>query len=60
MILKVKKLNDKAHVPFVATKGSAGMDLYACLDGEITRPDLQLHFLPLITLLTYTQGAVLP
>ncbi len=36
MILKVKKLNDKAHVPFVATKGSAGMDLYACLDGEIT------------------------
>lgn len=36
MILKVKKLNEKAHVPFAATKGSAGMDLYACLDGEIT------------------------
>ena len=36
MILKVKKLNDKARVPFAATKGSAGMYLYACLDDEIT------------------------
>ena len=36
MILKIKKLNDKAVVPFRATEGSAGMDLRACLDAPIT------------------------
>ncbi len=34
-ILKVKKLNKNAKVPFRATKGSAGMDLYACIDVPI-------------------------
>lgn len=34
-ILKVKKLNKNAKVPFRATKGSAGMDLYACIDEPI-------------------------
>lgn len=32
MVLKIKKLNAKAAVPFRATEGSAGMDLRACLD----------------------------
>ena len=36
MILKIKKLCDKAEVPFRATKGSAGMDLKACIDEPIT------------------------
>ena len=36
MILKVKKLNENAVIPKAATGGSAGMDLYACLDGDIT------------------------
>lgn len=31
-VLKVKKLNQNAKVPLRATKGSAGMDLYACID----------------------------
>lgn len=35
-ILKVKKLNKNAKVPFRATKGSAGMDLYACIDEPMT------------------------
>lgn len=36
MILKIKKLNENAVIPKAATMGSAGMDLYACLDGDIT------------------------
>lgn len=36
MLLKVKKLNENAVIPKAATGGSAGMDLYACLDGDIT------------------------
>ena len=36
MILKIKKLCDKAEVPFRATKGSAGMDLKACIDEPVT------------------------
>lgn len=36
MVLKIKKLNENAVIPKAATGGSAGMDLYACLDGDIT------------------------
>lgn len=35
MILKIKKLNENAIIPKNATGGSAGMDLYACLDNDI-------------------------
>ena len=33
--IEIKKVNEKARVPEYATPGSAGMDLYACVDGEI-------------------------
>lgn len=36
MLLKIKKLNENAVVPKAATGGSAGMDLYACLDSDVT------------------------
>lgn len=36
MNLKVKKVRDNAKIPFRATSGSAGMDLYACIDEPIT------------------------
>lgn len=34
--LKIKKLKDNAVVPRRATAGSAGMDLYACIDAAVT------------------------
>ena len=34
--LKIKKLREGAIIPKRATAGSAGMDLYACIDSEIT------------------------
>ena len=33
---KIKKLRENAKLPFRATPGSAGMDLYACIDEPIT------------------------
>lgn len=35
-ILKIKKVRDKAVIPKRATDGSAGMDLYACIESPIT------------------------
>ncbi len=35
-VLKIKKLNENAVIPKRATPGSAGMDLYACIDEPVT------------------------
>ena len=35
MILKIKKLNENAVIPAMATPGSAGMDLRACIDSDV-------------------------
>lgn len=34
--LKIKKLNPNAVLPKRATEGSAGMDLYACIESPVT------------------------
>ncbi|MBR3868575.1 MAG: dUTP diphosphatase [Clostridia bacterium] len=34
--LKIKKIRENAVVPKRATEGSAGMDLYACIDAPVT------------------------
>jgi len=40
MKIKVKKLNSNAKVPFRATIGSAGADLFACVETDIVlKPD---------------------
>lgn len=36
MKLQIKKLDQRAVIPSFATNGSAGMDLYAVTDGDIT------------------------
>lgn len=36
MNINVKKLNENARFPFRATSGSAGADLFACIDSDVT------------------------
>ena len=35
-IFKLRRLRESAKLPFRATDGSAGMDLYACIDSPVT------------------------
>lgn len=46
MELKIKKLREGAKIPQRATLGSAGMDLYACLDAPVTLAPGQLAVVP--------------
>lgn len=46
MELKIKKLKENAKIPKRATTGSAGMDLYACIDEPITLAPGQLAIIP--------------
>lgn len=36
MELKIKKVRENAKIPTRATEGSAGLDLYACIDEPVT------------------------
>ncbi len=45
-ILKIKKLNDKAIMPNPATKGSAGMDLSACLENDVVIKPGEIQLIP--------------
>jgi len=45
-ILRIKKLNDKAVIPKRATGGSAGMDISACLDEDITIEPGEIKLIP--------------
>lgn len=44
--LRIKKLRENATIPMRATKGSAGMDLYACIDTPITIKPGDLALIP--------------
>lgn len=46
MELKIKKLKPNARIPQTATSGSAGMDLYACIDQSVTLEPGQLRIIP--------------
>lgn len=45
-ILKIKKVRDNARIPFRATGGSAGMDLYACIDEAVTIQPHEIRMIP--------------
>ncbi len=45
-ILKIKKLNENAIVPKQATKGSAGMDLSACLEEDVVIKPGEIKMIP--------------
>ncbi len=44
--LKIKKLRENAKIPFRATDGSAGMDLYACIDAPVTIEPHEIKLIP--------------
>ena len=46
MVLKIKKLKPNARIPKTATNGSAGIDLYACIDGSVTLSPGELKIIP--------------
>lgn len=46
MVLKIKKLKENAQIPKRATSGSAGMDLYACIEQSVTLAPGQLAVVP--------------
>lgn len=46
MILKIKKLREEAIVPQRATSGSAGLDLSACIDEDITLAPGEIKLIP--------------
>ena len=46
MEIKIKKLKENAKIPKRATSGSAGMDLYACIDEPIILAPGQLAIVP--------------
>lgn len=46
MEIKIKKLRENAKIPKRATSGSAGIDLYACIDEPITLAPGQLAIVP--------------
>ena len=46
MELKIKKLKPEAKLPTRGTSGSAGMDLYACIDEDITINPGDLKIIP--------------
>ena len=45
-VLKIKKLRENARIPFRATPGSAGMDLYACIDEKVTIKPQKIAVIP--------------
>lgn len=44
--LRIKKLRENATIPMRATEGSAGMDLYACIDSPVTIKPGDLALIP--------------
>ena len=45
-VLKIKKVRDDAKIPFRATAGSAGMDLYACIDEAVEIMPHEIRVIP--------------
>jgi len=45
-VLKIKKLRENAKIPFRATTGSAGMDLYACIDSPVEIAPHEIAVIP--------------
>ena len=46
MTLRIKKLNRNAIIPQRATKGSAGLDLSACIDNDIKIEPGEIKMIP--------------
>ena len=42
-VLKIKRVRENAKLPFRATEGSAGMDLYACIEEPVVPTGLSIE-----------------
>ena len=58
MNVQIKKLNENAKVPFYATPYSAGCDLYACIEEEITIEKGQTKLIPTGLAMAIPEGYV--
>lgn len=58
MNLPVKKMRENAVLPTRATAGSAGLDLYACLDKPLTLAPGELHQVPAGVAVALPEGTV--
>ena len=45
-VLKIKKVKENAQIPMRATEGSAGMDLYACIDEPVILAPHEIQLIP--------------
>ena len=45
-VIKIKKLRENAKIPFRATPGSAGMDLYACIEEPVLIEPQKIAVIP--------------
>lgn len=57
-MIGVKKLRENAILPTRATPGSAGVDLYACLDGDIVIHERETKVIPLGFAMAIPEGYV--
>ena len=56
MFIKIKKLNDSAQMPFRATSGSAGADLFSCLEADVILKPAERKLIPTGLIIEIPEG----
>jgi len=56
MFIKIKKLNESTQTPFRATSGSAGADLFARLEADVTLESAERKLIPTGLIIEISEG----